>query len=175
MVEDYKVYKEKLSKEEYFEKWNDNQLTSLTNDMKEEIYQKYLVKCEVFQRDGFVCQSAECKNPDAKLTMHHVKFQKNGGEHKAKNCVTLCHTCHKGFHAGKYPLTLKDTDNLPSHMKGHTFKLDKTLEINWKVIKKEMKQLRKNVHEESGYKISWEHLAYLMRWLEIVWDENLDD
>ena len=151
MENEYSVYKNKLTKDDYFKKWDNEQLTNLTNDMKDEIYQKYLVKADVFQRDNFLCQSANCLTPDSKLTMHHVKFQKNAGEHKLKNCVTLCLSCHKSFHRGKKHLTLKDNPALPSHMRGHTFKLDKDDEINWNQI------------------------MMLIKWLEIYHNEDLDD
>lgn len=171
----YEIYKQKLSMEEYFNRWDDERLNMLTDVLRKDIYNKYLVKVEVFQRDNFLCQSVNCKSPTDKLTMHHVKFQKNGGEHKVKNCVTLCLTCHKKFHSGKYDLVMKDSPSLPSHMRGHTFKLDKDNEVNWKVLKKQMKSFRKTVHEESGLHISWEQIAFLMRWLEIVYDEDLED
>lgn len=171
----YEIYKKKLSVEEYFSIWDDERFKLLTKELAKDIYTKYLVKCDVFQRDNFQCQSINCTNPSEKLTMHHVKFQKNGGENKVKNCVTLCLDCHKRFHSGKYDLTLKNSLSLPSHMRGKTFKLDKGNEINWKAVKKQMKQFRKKLHNESGLKISWEQVAFLMKWLEIVYDEDLND
>lgn len=160
--------------DEYYSRWEDERLETLTSAIKLQIYEKYLVKSEVFQRDNFTCQMEECKNPEAKLTMHHVKWQKNGGENKTRNCITLCNTCHKGFHAGKYPLIVKDNPALPSHIRGHTFKLDVNDEVNWKIIKKEMKRFRKGVHDRAGLRISWEQIAYLMKWLETIYQEDID-
>jgi len=168
----YEIYKEVLNQEEYFKRWDDERLNMLTNDMKEDIHQKYLVKCEVFQRDKFTCQSQNCKHNSDVLTMHHVKWQKNGGQNKAKNCVTLCERCHKGFHAGKFPLVMKNIKSLPNHIRGHTFKLDKANEVNWKAVKKEMKKFRKTIHDESGLNISWKQVAFLMKWLEMVYEED---
>lgn len=168
----YEIYKKKLSIDDYFQRWDDERLIELTNDLKKNIYEKYLVKCEVFQRDKFECQHRKCKTRNDTLTMHHVKFQKNGGDHKLKNCVTLCNTCHKGFHAGKHPLAMKDNKSLPSNIRNHTFQLDINDEINWKLIKNQMKKFRKTIHDESGLKISWEQIEFLMKWLELYYKED---
>ena len=158
--------------EDYFNRWDDERLETLTDIIRVEIYEKYLIKCDVFQRDGFNCQNKDCKNPSAELTMHHVKWQKNGGVNKARNCVTICNTCHKEFHAGKYPLIMKNNKTLPSHIRGHTFKLDKLNEINWKIVKKQMKQFRKTLHNESGLRLSWQQVSFLMKWLEMSYKED---
>ena len=50
--------------------------------MKREMYKKYLVKCEVFKRDNFRCRNIVCKYPESQLTLHHVKWKKNGGDDK---------------------------------------------------------------------------------------------
>ena len=169
----YKTYKQKLTKIEYFNNWIDSNIKSLSEDIKEQIYQKYLVKCKVFNRDNFKCQQIDCKYPDSPLTMHHVKWQKNGGEHKERNCITLCKTCHKGFHRGKKDLTFINNKKLPDHMKGHTFKLNKVTEVDWKLVRKEMKTLRKNFKSVHGIHLSLDELSFLMKWLENVID--LDD
>lgn len=168
----YEIYKQQVGIEDYFKRWDDERLEGLNDLMRGEIYAKYLVKCEVFQRDKFNCQDVNCEHEEAKLTMHHIKWQKNGGTNKARNCVTLCETCHKRYHAGKQALVMKNVKALPTHIRGHTFKLDKLNEINWKIIKKEMKRFRKTIHDESGLNISWEQVAILMRWLEMVYDED---
>lgn len=170
----YEIYKQKLSIDEYYNKWDNDRLSVLTNELRQQIYEKYLVKVDVFQRDNFTCQAEGCKTPHEKLTMHHIKWQKNGGQHKVKNCITLCNECHRSFHSGKKPLMITNNPVLPSNIRGHTFKLDVNNDINWKVLKKQMKKFRKTLHDESGIKISWEQLSFLMRWLEVYYDEDLD-
>ena len=58
----------------------------------------------VLFRDGHVCQCCKGKSKDKVLNVHHIESRKTGGN-APNNLVTLCETCHKGYHAG--------TNNLP--------------------------------------------------------------
>lgn len=160
----YKYFKEVKSKEEFFTSW-DNNVDNLTEALKTTIYNKYVVKCRVFQRDNFECQNELCQTPERDLTLHHVRWQKNGGKDAERNCLTLCHTCHQGFHKGKRDIKVKDRCELPAHIKGHTFVFEKEYEINWKQIKAEMKGLRKNVRQYHGIRLTSEQLRILMTFL----------
>ena len=168
----YKIYRKKYNKKDYFKDWDSKNYNMLTEKLRDQIYKKYLIKCEVFQRDNFVCQNKECKTPKSALTMHHIKFQKNGGGHKARNCITLCDTCHKSFHRGKIPIVYSNKLNVPAHIRGLTLKIDKKDEIDWKQVKKEMRRFRKSLGKVCGLKISWEELAILLRFLEFNYEED---
>jgi len=168
----YEIYKEKHSKKDYFKEWDSENYEMLTDELRTQIYNKYLVKCEVFQRDDFKCQNQRCKTPDETLTMHHIKFQKNGGDHKARNCITLCDKCHKDFHRGKIAIFYYNKENVPAHIRGLTLKVDIKNEIDWKQVKKEMRKFRKSLGQVSGLKISWEELSMLLRFLEFNYEDD---
>ena len=163
---------------EFYQTWDASSLAALTDHLKQYVYDKYVLKCKVFQRDNFECQNAECNSPDISLTLHHVKFQKNKGEHKVRNCVTICKTCHKGYHRAKRPLIFLATAmHLPSHMKGHKFKVSKPeKQVDWKKVKAEMKAFRKKLKAQ-GVKtaISWDQIVELFRWLFMSVEEYDDD
>ena len=162
----YEVYKKELTKEKYFENWDSDNYKQLTENLQNQIYEKYLCKCRILIRDKFVCQNKNCETPESELTMHHIKFQSNGGKNKERNCVTLCKTCHKGFHRGKYDITFKSDGDLPNHIKGNTFKIDMQTETNWKEVKKEMRKFRKNMKNNYNIHISEQQLYFLLKWLE---------
>lgn len=164
--------------EEYFQSWDSENYQRLSQALKERIYSKYLIKAEVLQRDLFKCQNVDCNTPESKLTMHHVRFQKNGGKDSARNCITLCKTCHQGYHRGKRAVTYYDAEYLPKHLRGHTFKLGEptATSINWKKVKAEMKKFRKGL-VGARVRLSWEDIAYLMKFLELEFesDDGEDD
>ena len=170
---EYAVYRKTLPKNEYFKKWDSDSYVKLTEDLREQIYNKYKVKCMVFQRDNFMCTHSGCKTPHSELTMHHVKWQKNGGEHKERNCVTLCKTCHKGYHRGKNELIFTEDSTVPKHMRGHTYKVSDYDEIDWKEIKAEMRKFRKTIKHEHGVPISAKQFKLLMELFELM--SNYDD
>jgi len=164
----YEVYKKVLEQKEYFALWDNEKYKQLPQSLHEQIYDKYVIKSIVFNRDNFECQNSACTSSESELTMHHVKWQKNGGEHKARNCVTLCKSCHKAFHRGKRDITFKNNEKLPAHIRGHTFKLNVLNEIDWKKVKKDMKGLRKNLKHDHGLVLSGKQVMFLMKWLEYV-------
>ncbi|MBR2682178.1 MAG: HNH endonuclease, partial [Atopobiaceae bacterium] len=57
----------------------------------------------VLFRDGHTCQCCGGRSKDPILNVHHIESRKTGGD-APNNLVTLCETCHKGYHAGKVKL-----------------------------------------------------------------------
>lgn len=153
MYETYKVLK---TKEQYFQTWSKDQLKHLTEERKDEIHQKYLVKGTVFQRDNFKCRNETCQYPDSKLTLHHTKFVKNNGKWSLKNCITICKTCHQKYHRGKDTLTYD----------GMTYQIHKEPNrIDVKLEKNKNKLIRKSNKSLYGVTISWELMELLIKFL----------
>jgi len=166
----YEVYKNDYNLEEYFATWSKENLATLDNELKEQIYSRHVVKRTVFRRDNFKCQNIDCKFPDSELTLHHIKFKKNGGYDKVRNCVTLCRTCHMGYHKAKRILTFNNP-NLPPHIHGQTFQLFKEEKLDWKQIKAEMSMLRKSMKSDYGIILSGAQIRLLIKWLTIPYNE----
>ncbi len=161
----YERYKVILTKDEFFATWDEDQLRFMNEDVRDVAYAKYLLKCGVFQRDDFTCQNENCQfcnnEPNIDLTLHHIKFQRNGGKNTIRNCITICHSAHKHFHSKKGPLTFWEM----------TYMEHQSDAINWKIIKANSKQIREANKQYHGYRISWEMLIVLMRFLEVNYDE----
>jgi len=170
----YELYKKTLSKKKYFENWDSENYSKLTKELEDSIYEKYLVKCQVMQRDNFSCQSANCLKNNTLLTLHHIKFKHNGGKDSARNCVILCETCHKAYHRGKKALTLLNSKSLPNHMRGHTFRVTTEERVNWRKVKGDMRKLRKSVKNDFGRKLTENEVVFLLRLLE-MWLGRKDD
>lgn len=62
----------------------------------------------VLHRDSHTCQCCKGKSKDKILNVHHIESRKTGGD-APNNLVTLCETCHQGYHQGKIqlPKTIK--------------------------------------------------------------------
>ena len=60
----------------------------------------------VLWRDGHACQHCHGKSKDTVLNVHHLESRKTGGD-APNNLITLCETCHKAFHLGKFELKIK--------------------------------------------------------------------
>ena len=62
----------------------------------------------VLFRDGYTCQCCHGKSKDKILNVHHIESRKTGGN-APNNLITLCETCHTGYHNGtvKLPKTIK--------------------------------------------------------------------
>lgn len=157
------------TRHEYFGTWKPEVYKELSNELAGQIYERYVVKCLVLQRDNFTCVNENCKTPNSPLTLHHTKFRKNNGKWSIKNCVTVCKGCHQHYHKGKGSLTYH----------GMTYQIhngDDT--TDWKVIKVSAKKIRKANKHLHGVHISWEMMALLMRFLfevEIDLDMMNDD
>mgnify|MGYP004460085445 FL=1 len=57
----------------------------------------------VLFRDGHKCQCCKGKSKDLVLNVHHIESRKTGGN-APNNLITLCETCHKGYHRGTVTL-----------------------------------------------------------------------
>ena len=53
----------------------------------------------VLFRDGHKCQCCHGKSKDKILNVHHIESRKTGGN-APNNLITLCETCHIGYHKG---------------------------------------------------------------------------
>ena len=62
----------------------------------------------VLFRDGHTCQCCKGKSKDKILNVHHIESRKTGGD-APNNLITLCETCHTGYHDGTVtlPKTIK--------------------------------------------------------------------
>lgn len=62
----------------------------------------------VLFRDNHTCQCCKGKSKDEILNVHHIENRKIGGD-APNNLITLCKTCHTGYHKGavKLPKTIK--------------------------------------------------------------------
>ena len=62
----------------------------------------------VLFRDEHQCQCCKGKSRDKVLNVHHIESRKTGGN-APNNLITLCRTCHKGYHKGtvKLPKSIK--------------------------------------------------------------------
>ena len=65
----------------------------------------------VLARDGHKCQCCKGKSGDKILNVHHIESRKTGGNSPG-NLITLCETCHKGYHRGEVYLKIKRTTSL---------------------------------------------------------------
>ena len=57
----------------------------------------------VFYRDEHRCQCCKGKSKDKILNVHHIESRKTGGD-SPNNLITLCETCHNGYHKGTIEL-----------------------------------------------------------------------
>ena len=62
----------------------------------------------VLFRDNHTCQCCKGKSKNKILNIHHIESRKTGGN-APNNLITLCETCHKGYHNGtvELPKTIK--------------------------------------------------------------------
>lgn len=78
-------------------------------DIKGTEYQKgeqlgfWNVREYVLWRDNHTCQCCKGKSKDKVLNVHHIESRKTGGN-APNNLITLCETCHKGYHNGTIAL-----------------------------------------------------------------------
>lgn len=97
----------------------------------------------VLWRDNHTCQCCKGKSKDNILNVHHIESRKIGGD-APNNLITLCETCHKGYHNG--------TIKLPKDIKrGMSFK-DATFMgiMRWSFYNR-LKELYSNVNMTYGY------------------------
>ena len=60
----------------------------------------------VLFRDGHKCQCCKGKSKDKILNVHHIESRQTGGN-APNNLITLCETCHTGYHKGTVRLPAK--------------------------------------------------------------------
>ena len=98
----------------------------------------------VLFRDGHICQCCKGKSKDKILNVHHIESRHTGGN-APNNLITLCETCHIGYHKGtvKLPKTIK---------RGKSFR-DATFMgiMRWAFYNK-LKEIYPNVCLTYGYK-----------------------
>ena len=97
----------------------------------------------VLFRDVHKCQCCKGKSRDKVLNVHHIESRKTGGN-ASNNLITLCETCHKGYHKG--------TVKLPKSIKrGASFRDAAFMGImRWSFYNK-LKELYPNVSMTFGY------------------------
>lgn len=97
----------------------------------------------VLFRDSHTCQCCKGKSKDNVLNVHHIESRHTGGD-APNNLVTLCETCHTGYHKGtvKLPKTIR---------RGMSFR-DATFMgiMRWSMYDK-LKEIYPNVSLSYGY------------------------
>lgn len=97
----------------------------------------------VLWRDNHVCQCCKGKSGDKVLNVHHIESRKTGGN-APNNLITLCETCHKGYHKG--------TITLPKSIKrGASYKDATFMGIMRWAFYDELKKTYPDVHMTFGY------------------------
>lgn len=97
----------------------------------------------VLFRDGHICQCCKGKSKNNILNVHHIESRKIGGN-APNNLITLCETCHKGYHSGtiKLPKTIK---------RGMSFKDSAFMGIMRWAFYNKLKEIYLNVNMTYGY------------------------
>ena len=97
----------------------------------------------VLWRDGHICQCCKGKSKDNILEVHHIESRKTGGN-SPSNLITLCRTCHAGYHKG--------TVKLPSKIKrGMSFRDSTFMGIMRWTFYNRLKEIYHNVYMTYGY------------------------
>lgn len=97
----------------------------------------------VLFRDGHTCQCCKGKSKDSILNVHHIESRKTGGN-SPNNLITLCETCHKGYHKG--------TVQLPKNIKrGMSFRDAAFMGIMRWTFYERLKAMYDNVSMTFGY------------------------
>ena len=97
----------------------------------------------VLFRDGHTCQCCKGKSKDKILNVHHIESRKTGGD-APNNLITLCETCHTGYHKGivKLPKTIH---------RGMSFKDASFMGIMRWAFYSKLKEIYPNVSLTYGY------------------------
>lgn len=75
-------------------------------------------RTNVKRRDGERCRY--CGSADS-LTIHHVLYRSEGGDHNERNLITLCRTHHDMVHSSKYRWQPVLVEVLRLHYEEQTF------------------------------------------------------
>ena len=97
----------------------------------------------VLFRDSHICQCCKGKSKDKILNVHHIESRKTGGD-APNNLITLCETCHTGYHKGiiKLPKTIH---------RGMSFKNATFMGIMRWAFYNKLKEIYPNVSLTYGY------------------------
>ena len=97
----------------------------------------------VLFRDCHTCQCCKGKSKDKILNVHHIESRKTGGD-APNNLITLCETCHTGYHKGivKLPKTIH---------KGMSFKDAAFMGVMRWAFYNKLKEIFPNVSLTYGY------------------------
>lgn len=97
----------------------------------------------VLFRDGHICQCCKGKSKDKILNVHHIESRHTGGN-APNNLITLCETCHTGYHKGtvKFPKTIH---------RGMSFKNAAFMGIMRWAFYNKLKEIYPNVNLTYGY------------------------
>ena len=97
----------------------------------------------VLHRDNHEFQCGHGKSKDHILNVHHIESRKTGGD-APNNLITLCETCHTGYHRGtvKLPKTIH---------RGMRFRDAAFMGIMRWAFYERLKKLYDNVHMTFGY------------------------
>ena len=97
----------------------------------------------VLFRDGHICQCCKGKSKDKILNVHHIESRHTGGN-APNNLITLCETCHTGYHKGtvKLPKTIH---------RGMSFKDAAFMGIMRWAFYNKLKEIYPNVNLTYGY------------------------
>ena len=114
-----------------------------TNYQKGEQLDFWNVREYALFRDGHTCQCCKGKSKDKILNVHHIESRKTGGN-APNNLITLCETCHTGYHKGivKLPKTIH---------RGMSFKDAAFMGIMRWALYNELKCKYPNVRNTYGY------------------------
>ena len=97
----------------------------------------------VLFRDGHICQCCKGKSKDKILNVHHIESRHTGGN-APNNLITLCETCHTGYHKGtvKLPKTIH---------RGMSFKDAAFMGVMRWAFYNKLKEIYPNVNLTYGY------------------------
>ena len=85
----------------------------------------------VLCRDGHKCCHCKGKSKDKVLNVHHIESRKTGGD-SPSNLITLCETCHDGYHKGKIDLKIRRGKSLRGVADiGRNCETSNYIGINW--------------------------------------------
>lgn len=98
----------------------------------------------VLFRDNHECQCCHGKSKDLVLNVHHIESRKTGGD-SPSNLITLCETCHAGYHKG----IVKLPDDI---RRGKKFNDAAFMGIVRRFVYDKLKDLYPNVSLTYGYK-----------------------
>ena len=120
-----------------------NPTISGTEYQKGEQLDFWNVREYVLFRDGHICQCCKGKSKDKILNVHHIESRKTSGN-APNNLITLCETCHSGYHAG--------TVMLPKSIRrGMSFKDAAFMGIMRWAFYNRLKKIYPNVNLTFGY------------------------